>query len=329
MTRSFHGLILVLIAAGSSAIEAAAEPTGTLLVVNKGGDSVTMLDVSDGRELAELPTGRGPHELVVSPDAKLAVVTDYAGGNSLTVIDIAGRRVVRTVDLEDYPRPHGIAFMPDGDTVVVTSEATDQIVFVRISDGAVVGSIETGGAGSHMLAITANGSRVFTSNIQSDTVSELDVASGKQVRAYPTPKQPEAIAVTADGSEIWVGSNAEGSLSVIRTDDATIETIAEGFGWPYRILISRDGRLVLVPDLKRNVLRMFDRTNRVELASVELADAAPQGLVFHPEERWLFVSLNGQNQVAVIDLSRSAIVRHIDTGPRPDGIGYAATKGQP
>lgn len=58
MTRSFHGLILVLIAAVSSAIEAAAEPTGTLLVVNKGGDSVTMLDVSDGRELAELPTGR-------------------------------------------------------------------------------------------------------------------------------------------------------------------------------------------------------------------------------------------------------------------------------
>lgn len=329
MIRRLPGLILVLIAALSSAGAAASGPTGTLLVVNKGGDSVTMLDLSGDRELAVLPTGRGPHELVVSPDGRLAVVTDYAGGDSLTVIDIAARSVLRTVDLGDYARPHGIAFMPDGDRVVVTSEATDQIVFVRISDGAVVGSIGTGGAGSHMLAITADGLRVFTSNMHSHSVSELDVASGKRVRVYPTPDQPEAIAVTADGSEVWVGSNAEGSLSVIRTDVATIETVAEGFGWPYRILLSKDGRLVLVPDLKRNVLRMFDRTRREELASVELPDAAPQGLIFHPDERWLFVSLNGQNRVAVIDLGKREVAGHLDTGPRPDGIGYTKAREAP
>ncbi|NIP14224.1 MAG: YncE family protein [Pseudomonadales bacterium] len=322
MSSRFRHLIRVLIAALWTAAVGAAEPTGTLLVVNKGGDSVTMLDLSDGRELAELPTGRGPHELVVSADGRLAVVTDYAGGNSLTVIDVAARRVVRTVDLADYPRPHGIAFMPDGDRVVVTSEATDKIVFVRTSDGAVTGSIDTGAGGSHMLAITADGSRVFTTNMRSDSVSEIDVAAGERIRVYPTPGQPEAIAVTPDGAEIWVGSNAEGSLSVIRTDDATIETVADGFGWPYRILISADGNTVLVPDLKHSVLRAFERATGKELPGLKLPGAGPQGLVLHPDERLLFLSLNRQNRVAVIDLKRWTITRYLNTGSRPDGIGY-------
>ena len=48
---------------------------------------------STGQILKTLPTGEGPHEVVVSSDGSTAVVTDYGGQNgadALTVIDVPG-----------------------------------------------------------------------------------------------------------------------------------------------------------------------------------------------------------------------------------------------
>lgn len=65
--------------------------TGTVVVVNKQGNDASFIDLESGKIVASAPTGIGPHELVVSPDGRLAVVTNYGGGsaNTLTVFDIA------------------------------------------------------------------------------------------------------------------------------------------------------------------------------------------------------------------------------------------------
>src|SRR5688572_29268844 len=68
--------------------------TGTIIVTNKGPGQATIVDVASGRALASLPTGNGPHEIVISSDGRTAVVTDYgtgpAPGSTLTVIDVPG-----------------------------------------------------------------------------------------------------------------------------------------------------------------------------------------------------------------------------------------------
>lgn len=54
-------------------------PSGTLVVVNKGAATANVIDLASGRTLATLPTGNGPHELVLSGDGRVAVATDYGG----------------------------------------------------------------------------------------------------------------------------------------------------------------------------------------------------------------------------------------------------------
>ena len=67
--------------------------TGTLVVTNKTPSTATIVDVASGRTLATLPTGTTPHEVVLSSDGALAVVTDYGGPRrTLTVIDVPGLR---------------------------------------------------------------------------------------------------------------------------------------------------------------------------------------------------------------------------------------------
>ena len=113
--------------------------TGTLIVLNKSDDTVNLIDLKSQKSVATLPTGDGPHEVAVSTDGKTAVVTNYGRaswpGNSLTVINIPSKKVVKTIVLE-YKAPHGIEFMSDNQ-VLVTCEASKKLIQVNVVTGEV------------------------------------------------------------------------------------------------------------------------------------------------------------------------------------------------
>jgi DNA-binding beta-propeller fold protein YncE len=301
------------------------ELSGTIVVVNKSVATARIIDVGSGETLATLPTGDGPHEVVISSDGARAVVTDYGartGGSTLTVIDIEGLRVERTIDLGEYTRPHGAAFLPGDELLAVTSEASDHVVLVRVADGELVSAIPTGHPGSHMLAMVANGERIYTSNGRDNTVSALNVAQGEHTGTVAVPPQPEAIGVTPDGSEVWVGSNAEGTVSVIDTSSGAVEEALTGFGWPYRILFTPDQRVVLIPDLRGNELRIVDREERRELARLPFPGGGPQGITLTGDASYAFQSLSQQAKVVIVDLESHTVVGEIEAGPTPDGVAY-------
>lgn len=299
---------------------------GTLVVTNKGPATATLIDVASGRVLATLPTGNGPHEIVITRDGQTAVVTDYgtgpAPGNTLTVIDVAGRRVARTISLGDYRRPHGIVFLPGDSLVAVTSEASRNVLIVAIATGEIRKVVPTQHNGSHMIGVTADGRRAWTGDIGSNTVSELDLVNGAYVRSIDVPAQPEAINVTPDGREVWVGSNQTGRVSVVDPATGTVTTAAEGVSWPYRVLFTPDLSTVVLPDLRNHEVRFLDRASRRELSRLSLPGAGPQGVTMTPDGQYLLESLSTQARVVVIDMRTRAIVGYIPAGETPDGIAY-------
>lgn len=326
--RCFRLVLLAVFALAWNPLGAAAQVaglTGTLVVTNKSPSTATIIDIGSGRTLATLPTGAGPHEVSISSDGRLAVVTDYSGqpGRTLTVIDVPSLRVGRTIDLGQYPRPHGIAFLPGDSLVVVTSEASRHVVVVNVIAGQVRVAIPTKGDGSHMVAVAADGSRAYTGNIGSNTVSELDLRGGRFVRSFSVPAQPEAINVTPDGKEVWVGSNATGRVSVVDPATGTVTTAAEGFGWPYHVLFAPDARTVLLPDLRREELRFVDRGTKQELARLSFPGGGPQGITITPDGRYIFQSLSRQARVAVIDAGTRTVVGYLNAGEAPDGVAYS------
>lgn len=321
--------ILAVAIALSSSTSVSAQVSGlggTLVVTNKAPSTATIIDVGSGRTLATLPTGAGPHEVVVSSNGAWAVVTDYAGtpgnpGKSLTVISIPQQRVEKTIDLGMYTRPHGIMFLPGDSLVAVTSEATGNVVIVNLARGT-MRAIGTMGQGSHMVGVSADGRWAVTGNMASHTVSLLDINAGAFVKSWPVPTTPEALNITADGKEIWVGSNQTGKLTVIDVASGSATTAAEGFGWPYRVAFTPGMNTVLVPDLRNEELRFFDRNARRERSRLALKDAGPQGIVFTPDGRYAFLSLSKQSRVAIVDVGRQMIVGYLPSGDTPDGVAY-------
>jgi YVTN family beta-propeller protein len=315
--------LLILRASGPIAAQSDDGRTGTLVVLNKSAATATFIDVASGTTVATLPTGRGPHELAITTDGRWAASTDYSGGNSLTVLDVANVRVVRTIDLSRYSRPHGAFFLPGDSILVVTSEGTGNVVLVHPLRGDIVGVIGTGNARSHMVAVTGDGRTLYTGNIQAGTVSRIDVASRRVTATFDVPAQPEAITVRKDGAEVWVGSNATGVVSIVDTETGAVDSPLSGFEWPYRILIVEEHGLVVIPDLGRHVVRFVDYESRTDISRLELPGEGPQGVALTADRGTLFLSLSGTGQVAVIDLSTRQIVRRIEAGPTPDGIGWS------
>jgi len=319
----FFVFLWVLCGAPSAFSQPPPQLRGTLIVLNKDGHDANFIDLGSGEILATLPTGRGPHELVVTDDGRWAIGTDYSGGDSLTVFDVEDLSVARTISLSDYPRPHGILFLPGQQEVIVTSEASRQLVVVNYLTGEIQRAIETGQNGSHMLALSGDGAIAYTSNGSSNSVSVIDVANGALLKTLEVPDRPEAITTNRRGDRVWVGSNDEAVVSVISPATGQLERQWSGFSWPYRILLTKDEKYAIMPDLGNEQLRFFEVESGVELGRLDLAGARPQGVALYPDDRTLFLSLSGENRVLAINIETQEVLGEYATGEAPDGIGYS------
>jgi DNA-binding beta-propeller fold protein YncE len=309
---------------GLAAAAPAPDLQGTVIVLNKRADTASFIDLATGTIVAEAPTGVGPHELVVTADGRTAIGTDYEGEDegSLSVFDVATGTRTRVIPLDPYTRPHGIVLLPGDEVAAVTVEAQGAVLLVDLETGAIVRAIPTQAEGSHMVAVTADGETLWTGDIRSDTVTELR-ATGERVRALPAPDQPEAINVTASGDRVFAGSNGTGRVTVFDTATGEARTVAEGFGWPYRMFLTPGAEQLIVPDLRKDVLRFFDGSSYEELGSIAFPDGGPQGLKLHPDGRHLFLSLSAQDRIAIVDVEKREVVGYLPAGASPDGVGYS------
>lgn len=302
-----------------------ADLKGTLVVVNKLDNSVSIIDIESAKIINTLPTGRGPHELIITNDGLWAISTDFDGGNSLTVFDLRQQKVARTIDLSQYPGPHGIRLLKNQQEVAFTSGRSKHLVFANIHTGKITRAIFTQQDTTHMVAISDKEDFAFTTNIRSNSISQLNLTSNKIERQINTELMPEGINITQNGKEIWYGSNKDGLVTVF--SPITNEVLAQfsGFSFPYRVLFSHHEKQALVPDFRNHYLRFFDRDSKQELGTLVLEkEAGPQGIALHPNKDIAFLSLNLKNKVVAIDINTRKIIKEFSTGNNPDGIAYSS-----
>lgn len=303
--------------------EIASTLKGTLVVVNKSDNSISFIELATQKITNTLPTGKGPHELIVSRDGKWAVSTDFVGGDSLTVFDLAQQKVARTINLEQYPGPHGIKFLNDQERVAFTSGKSQHFVIANIHSGEVLSAVNTQQQTTHMLAISNNEEYAFTTNIRSNSISKISLKNNSLVKQIDTEEMPEAINISGDGKYLWYGANKEGLVTVIDTNNEKVVAQFSGFSFPYRILFSHDEKVAIVPDFRLHQVRFFDTTTFKEIGSLVLEEGAgPQGITLHPQFDIAFLSLNLKNKIVAIDISSREIIAEYPTGNNPDGVGF-------
>ncbi len=315
MLRSLSALLLLAFT-GPIAAE-------TLLIGNKGEDTVSFVDLATGQECARAATGRAPHEIAISPDGRQAAVVAYAG-TTVDIFDVRTARLAKRIDIAPNAGPHGIAWLADN-RIVLAAERSRSVVIVDSRRGS-FRSIATEQGGSHMLAISPDRNRAYVANIIGGTISVIDLRRRVKLVDIPVGGNPEGIAITPDGRQLWVGDDSAPRLRVV--DLATSTTIATlpTDSVAIRVGITPDGKTAVTSNFGSGTLNLFDVATRQPLSTIQVSGsprAMQVTIAFSRNGRRLFVAETGPGTVAEVDLASGTVLRRIAAGKNGDGLGIS------
>lgn len=315
-----------------SAFSLQAAGAGSLIVANKGEHTLGIIDPVAGKQIATVDEeGVTGHEVIASPDGKTAYVPIYGNsgvgkpgtdGDHIVVIDLASRKITGRVDFGHGVRPHCPLFGPKDGLLYVTTEIDKTISIIDPHTLKIVGTVPTGQAESHMLAISHNGQRGYTANVGPGTVSVLDLKARKTLAVIPISKQTQRISVSIDDREVFTSDQTQPRLAVIDAKTNQIKTWVELPGLGYGTAPTPDGKWLVVPMPGVNKVAIVDlRANKV--AHVVDVPAAPQESLVSPDGKAAYVSCDSSHKVAVIRTSDWTVEKMIDAGKGVDGLAWA------
>lgn len=306
---------------------AAQTASPALLVLNKEDATLSIIDPATLKTVALIPVGEGPHEIAVSDDGKLAFVANYGArtpGHTISVIDLTAQKELRRVDLGVLRRPHGIVFV-DG-KVWFTAEENKLIARYDAAANQIDWLLGIGQNRTHMLVFSKDHAQIFTSNIQSDSVTLLQRSSdpsGWSATNITVGKGPEGGDTSPDGREFWAANSGDGSVSIIDVAaKKVVQTLDVRTNRSNRLKFTPDGKLVLISDLGSNGLLILDAASRKELKRLNLG-RQPEGILIPPEGGHAYVAVAGEKAVGVLDLKTLQVTARISTGAGPDGLAWA------
>ncbi len=338
------GLICVL---GAKA--QAAAPAGALMVANSDDAKtrqaegyVTVFD-ADGKETARIPDGGVmAHELVITNDGKYAYAPIYGtgavggegtNGSTISIIDVASRKVVDHIDLGHEARPHyGVTGDRSG-LLYITTELDEAVIIVDPATRKVIGKLPTGQPQSHNVAVSHDERRAYTSNVYKGTVSIIDVPGRKLIKVLQvTPGEKpvsgtranwgvQRIAVSNDDRTIYTCDWISNELVAI---DAKTNMVRHRTALPsacYGLAVTQDGRWLMASSYAAAKVAVLD-TKTLTLAKTIDVPRQPQAILIRPDGKMAYVSNAGDKNVAAIRIADWTVDKIIPTGNWPDGLGW-------
>ncbi|MGA3077463.1 MAG: YncE family protein [Bryobacteraceae bacterium] len=322
-------------------------PREALLVLSKGDHTLAIVDPSTLKVVAKAPVGQDPHEVAASTDGKVAYVSIYGGGayNTIDRIDLIGQQRLPSIDLGPLRGPHGLMFV--GGKTWFTAEAAKAIGSYDPAKGAVDWILGTGQDRTHMIFVTGDMNRIFTTNVSSATVSIIEKSTRTgpggpppggprgpmgppggdwEQTVVPVGRGAEGFDVSADGKELWTANAQDGTVSIIDLAAKRVtDTLQANVRGANRLKFTLDGKLVLITSLSGAGLAILDSATHKELKRIPIARGAA-GIQMQPDGSRAFIACTGEGYVAVLDLKTLEIAARIDAGPGPDGLAWSVRR---
>lgn len=332
-----HAFLVTLIFSATSC-NAQSTPKRSLLALSKANHTLAIVDPATLKIIARIPVGEDPHELVASADGKTAYVCIYGGGSlhEINVIDLVAQKPLINIDTRPLFGPHDITFV-DG-KAWFTAEGSKAIGRYDPATCKLDWSMGTGQDRTHMIYVSADAKKIYTTNVSSGTVSILIdtlIQPGQfappnakpreewMQTVVPTARGSEGFDVSPDGSELWTASSDDGTIAIIdltaKKESAKIDAKVNGAN---RVKFTPDGKQVFISSLQSGELTIYDATSRKEVKRLKLGKGAA-GILMDPEASRAFVACSADNYVAIIDLKTLEVTGHLDVGGVPDGLAWA------
>jgi DNA-binding beta-propeller fold protein YncE len=225
-------------------------PEGRMLITNGGTNTVTIVNLKDGTQIASIPTGKLPDGAIYDPSSKLAFVGDHGGGEVVFIdpkTQTSAGQVMVGGTLE--------FLAADGKGhVFVNIEDKSQIAKIDIKSKAVSTYALDGCKSPSGLAYAA-GAGVLIAACSNKVAAVVDPATGQTIKTLAIGDGPDAVLYDPTRKLAFVPCGQSGDLAVISAASKdkveVIQTVPTQSGARTGTVDPKTGRLYLAAELFR------------------------------------------------------------------------------
>jgi nucleoside transporter/PQQ-dependent catabolism-associated beta-propeller protein len=244
------------------------------------------------------PTAAIPIDPATLPRGPRVYVTNERSGN-LTVIDARTNNVIATVHLGK--RPRGIKLAPDGTTL-----------YVALS-------------GSPIAPPGVDEKTLPPPDRSADGIGVFDTTQMKLVKVIHAGTDPEQLAVSKDGKQLFVANEDAATASIVDVDSGKVVGVVKVGGEPEGVERTPDGALVYVTSEEDNEVFILDPATSKVVAQVKTSPR-PRSVGFLPDGSRAYVTSENGNAIDVLDTRRHRVLTTIKLANdllRPMGVAVA------
>lgn len=305
----------------------------TAWLVNPDTDSIARIDLATDARSGEFTVGADPRGIAIDASGRIWVTAHDA--DRIDVVDPTTGAIESSIPTGYGSAPMGIAIAPAGNTAYVTLSGSGQLL--RIANLATSRDQTRLALGPQprAIAVSADGGRVLVTRFVSarnlGQVWDVNASTLALTRTFllpirdsgdtaadgrGVPNHLAAIAISPDGARAFVTAKRDNT------------TRGRQF---------YDGRHELDPDntVRSSLIAIDLLSNSLDAARFRDIDNSdsPSALAFSPLGDYLFVALQGNNEVVVYDAlsialnpAQGGLVGRIETGLAPQGVAVSGTR---
>jgi DNA-binding beta-propeller fold protein YncE len=312
----------------TSSLALAFENRAAFVVGEKVAGSIGFYD-ADGHRLGGTKVGSHPHEVVLSADQRTLYVADNgvlwmtetgSGENTVSIVDIASRKRVGTIDLGEYHRPHGIALDPQSGRLLVTTEKPSWLLSIDSVSRRILRRYDVQGKAPHIVQLGPAGHWAYVSNTDTGTLAAVDLHSG-EVKLIPSGERPQGEAFSPDRQTLFVANSGGASISIFDTEKKRpLGSLATGQA-PVRLAVTPDGKTLLYAAQEGRSVGFIDLATKKEVQQIPLA-GRPVSISLSLDGNWAYSSVQEEDKIYVLSVPERKIVRVFETpkGTGPDPV---------
>jgi YVTN family beta-propeller protein len=166
---------------------------------------------------AVYPVGSVPKVVEVTPDNKYLLVTNWCS-YTLTVISIETQKTVKTIKIGRYPR--GISVSKDSKKAYVAEMGGNRIHVINLEDFTV--TFIPIGSNPRAIVLSPDNSKLYVTMNLSGQVASWDLIANQAGKSIKTGKAARSLAISSDGTAIFVVNFDSDTISKVRTSDMKV-----------------------------------------------------------------------------------------------------------
>jgi DNA-binding beta-propeller fold protein YncE len=313
----------------------------TVWVANRDSGTVTVF-TTDGEIVGDRMVVPGAHDIVVSPRAGKAFVSDDA--SRVYVFSTTTHEPVVTIQFGLATRPHHMSLSHDGKTVYVGLFASNRVasIDVRTHEVREFPSSLTAGVTAHAPEPSPNDRFIYVPHEGQNLVTKMS-ARRENVRAEAVVgdvpnSSPSEVLSTRDGKILYVSMRVENLVRTIDLDTFQATSVKIPVGPQPESLILTPGERTLIVSLRGKPARLAfvdTDTNQLE-QTLDIGEADTNGnlAVASPDGDFVYATVDaaagGTGTVAKVDVRKRKVVKtfvYPETG-RTHGIAYLDGRGR-